>query len=106
MTPRWRRITEMVEARPDIFEIQEMSNGFRTVIRKENPELVNQVCKTLRIMLPGKAFNILDIDPIQSISPMLRSLWAGRGFEVADVGVIVVQFPGSDKIYQYPFIKI
>ena len=107
MTPRWQRIAQLAEAQPDTFEIIDIPNGFRKILRRNNPSLTKHVELMLGSMIKtGKTFTILDIDPIQSISPMLRSTWLGRGYEVADVGIIVIQFPGSDKAYQYPFLQV
>jgi hypothetical protein len=106
MTPRWAKITQLVESRPDLFDIVEVGNGFREVRRKVSDKLTAEVNAMLVAMSvqPTGVQEILEIDPIQTVPPILRSLWAGRGFKVADTGVITLLFHGSKKIYQYPFI--
>jgi len=107
MTPRWQRIADMIAAHPDDFTVV-MKNGFRIVSRKPNPKLDEQVKAMLTAMgvKAGGIKAILDIDPIESISPALHSLWSGRGLKVAKCGLITLQFYGTDKVYQYPFLDL
>lgn len=107
MTPRWQRISDMVDAHPETFAVKEV-NGFRMVTRIPNPKLDEQVKSMLTKMgvNPGGIREILDIDPIATISPTLRSMWSGRGQEVAEHGLITLQYFGTDKVYQYPFIVV
>ncbi len=107
MTPRWQRIVEMVASHPEDFKVV-VKNGFRIVHRIPNPKLNEQVKAMLTAMgvKPGGIKDILDIDPIESIPPALYSMWTGRGLKVAKCGLITLQFYGTDKIYQYPFVEV
>ncbi len=108
MTPKWQAVVEQVTSRPDLFEIKDIGDGFRMVYRKLDSKLNKQVAAMLTAMEvpPGGVSEILEIDPIQQVSPTLHNLWEGRGKKVLEYGVITLQFHANPKIYQYLFIEV
>lgn len=108
MTPRWQKIVSRIKARPDIFTIKDIGDGFSMAYYNPSAELDNKITKMLQAMNvpPANVVDILDIDPIQTVPPALHSTWTGRGHKVCEIGIITLKFRSSNKVYQYPFIEV
>ncbi len=107
MTPRWARIVQLVESRLDDFEITLVNGGFRLVKQRTSLTKTRKAIEMLHVMGVQSItlLQVAEIDPIQTISPSLRMLWAGRGYRVAEMGVITVE-PSPRRYVQYPFVEI
>lgn len=107
MTPRWLKTLEHVKQYPNLFLVRDLGGGFSQIHRKHDKALDTKVHKMLEAMhVSVGAAHILDVDPIQTVSPTLLSLWTGRGYKVCAMGIITLDFGDDAKYYQYPFVEV